>query len=390
MTPRFASKVDRMQGALVAVLEDDRTIRFSSYSGAGTHMDDAFPDVSVDEQEMPQRVLLNGVGRVVAVDWSGGIVCVFRYNSEIEFFDLEAARSNALRRTQWHVVGDIASGRSLVRIPEGLIWMGNSGMYLIPVNTGEVTSLPDDIGNLIDGSLKLKNYPTRSVWSPTHREACIAGHDSTLQTVFFQVETEQEDGTTKYVQMKYSRVRKNFGTSIRNVGTGGSGKVPIKAFSLRADGTMVMIYGSAASGNGILEYPLLEGEYRFTDGVSKDGATIGNGLECKIKLMIGSLSGLVKKLNIRHIVPDISGRSTNKMGRYYLRLYGNRQSTAFDVKTIPIDQKCIIRGVDARRGDLENVEIEFEIPSTERSNIKEVVLSGFDIPYLEKSREGNR
>ena len=78
------------------------------------------------------------------------------------------------------------------------------------------------------------------------------------------------------------------------------------------------------------------------------------------------------------------------MGRYLLNLYANRQPEPFESKTVMIDQKPILRGLDQRRGNVQNAEIEYELPTNELSNCEEIVLSGFDIGYLSVTLEGNR
>jgi len=381
MKPRFAVRVEQgiggNQGAAILVDDGDRQLRRSSYSGAGAHMDDNFANVSIDNDDTPQRILLTGSDQLIGISVTGGIVGAIRHTA-VEFFDLQS-------RNQWTVFADAAAGRGIVHFPGGVLFLGDSEVYVIDANGGPIGPVGIDIKNLIDGSLKLQSDPMQSLVTAEARSNAIAGYEPTFHTIWMQIETYQEDGTTKFVNYRFATGRKNFSPRVLNIGTVGPGKEPVKAFSYRLDGTMTIVYA-----DGLLAYPNLDGENRFEDDVLKDGTSQGRGGEFNLRVVLGSISSLTRKFNLQHIISDVVGRSENGMGRYGVRIYGNRRPTAFDEKNVLIDEKPIKRGIDQQIGDLESAEVEWFLPEESLDNFKEVVVSGADVGFLQKQRNGNR
>ena len=213
----------------------------------------------------------------------------------------------------------------------------------------------------------------------------VGGYDPTFQTVWLHIEEYQEDGTTKFVSYRFGLGRKNFSPRVLHIGDLGSGKTPVKGFNRRSDGTMTIIYA-----DGLLKYPNLSGTYRFEDDVTSAGGSVGRGGEFSLKMVLGSLSSMTKKFNLKAVLADVVGESINRMGRYGLRFFGNRQADAFDTKEVPIDEKPVLRGIDQTRGDLEIGEVELYLPEDKLSNFREVEVSSMEIGYEVKNREGNR
>jgi hypothetical protein len=381
LKPRFACRAEigigQDQGSVILVDENDRRLRRSCY-GNGTHMDDHFPDVSLDANDNPQRVLLAGSDRIINLAAIGNGVLLAIRHKEIEFFDLQSRQS-------YRQYADVASGRAAIQTNMGVLFLGDSNIYMIDATGGPIQAIGRDIQNLVDGSLRLLSDPSKAKVTSTARASAIAGYDRTFQTVWLHIQVYQEDGTQKYVNHVFSLGRKNYSPRILNIGDLGSGKTPVRSFSTRSDGSMTIVYA-----DGLLGYPNLSSDdTRFEDDVESDGTSAGKGGEFDFTVVLGSLSALSTRVALAAVIPDVQGQSVDGMGAYGLKFYANREADPFDSKLVFIDEKPRERGIDQSRGDVEIARIELYLPSDDLDNFREITVSSIEVPYIKKAREGN-
>ncbi len=156
VSPRFIVRGYRNENAIVAMDQDNRTLRLSAYSGAGVHMDDSFPDITNDNSNRRQKVALNGRGNLLGLAILNGNVYAYR-NAEVEIFDLISGIPKLYPC-------DFVAKESLVGIglndsPYGLAYAGEHGLYLMAADGSQQQLLNGRQKNLYDGTLYIQDLP---------------------------------------------------------------------------------------------------------------------------------------------------------------------------------------------------------------------------------------
>jgi len=181
ITPRFAVKAGRSQGGVIVIDESDQTLRLSTYGGAGQHMDDAFPNLTVDNSGNKQKLFLTGKGKILGLGFVKDDVAVLR-STEIELIDLFSGVPTVIPI-------DCIAKLSILETPFGLVWAGKAGIYILPIDGSGVRLLNPNWVNLYDGTLPLDSDPTAKFVVNTHREGVICGYDETFRELWVQLHT---------------------------------------------------------------------------------------------------------------------------------------------------------------------------------------------------------
>lgn len=107
-------------------------------------------------------------------------------------------------------------------------------------------------------------------------------------------------------------------------------------------------------------------------------AASGKEFECFVEINFGSLHSLGPKASLYDISVEHEGTTLNGTGTYYLNMYGNELTTAFDSKTARIDLPPVPRRITPR-GQLKSMRTRagFEGSGTANTNdfrIREMML----------------
>jgi hypothetical protein len=375
--PRFISKATRTQGAAIAMDQDDRTLRLTTY-GAGGHEDENLPDQLTDNAGNKLKVNLIGRGELMGLSTMNDNVVALR-SSEIEIYDLQSG-------FQRIVGADVVAKRSILPLltPHGLIWAGDSGIYFMPADGSQIVTLNKSWMNFYNGDKKLADNITSYV-THAYRKAIITGFDDFYQEVWCQIQCNITSSTSEYLQFRYSFQTHLWTVRQLNIGT----NAPVTYFASRStDKTFVIGYAA-----GILKYPNQNGLLRYQDDCTVNGnaepytiATAHKGIPTKMLLNIGSVYGLDPNSVLWSVIPDAF--TEGEVGsKWYMKFYGNGVTTSFSDKTIPVGIKPIERMLPAR-GQLESLRIEFGLDATNAENLRSLDISTILLNFIGKPRIG--
>jgi hypothetical protein len=377
LTPPFMVKLDRSQGALVIAVQDDHTLRFSTYGGAGAHQDDNFPDVFTNISGERQRIPLFGRGPILGLGVLPGYVVVFRGSGELEVYDPVSGQLTT------HV-SDVVAPNSIHAHPNGLSWMGRSGVFLLPTSGAEIRDISFDLKNLFDGSLKL-DKPNESIpfITDANRILTRAGYDEVYQESWFQVVTRKEDNSgDEVVQYRYAWTTGTWTQRVLNIG---SGSDQVRAYRPSASKSFFLAYAG-----GILRYPLRSGNTRHEDDVNFDGTSNGKGFAADVFLNLGSLYTLSGTSNLWEILLQWAGESVDGVGYFEMQLYLDFKPVDHDLKRVLLDQLRSRRGVDQRTGAPASVQLRIRTPAKEAINTRRFDMQTIAIGHIPRMREGTR
>lgn len=356
LKPLFGIKVNRQQGAVQVVDQDDQTLRRSSYNGDGVHEDDNYPSVSVDEDDNLLHLPLSGSGEVLEMTLKNGIIHIHRKN-EIETYNLFNNENDyLLERT----TAEFAIHES----PNGLVFASPSGIRVLPVGAGMAKTLNPLWDNFYDGTLLIDD-DSASYITDAYREAMVSGYFSTLEEDWFacRVNIDAEDGGgSEYLVFRYSRktshwmVRKfHLGNSVAPNLTVATGQSEVRALKERSDGTMMVV-----TKRGLFKYPYTATR-RYEDGVYSDGRSSDRGIPTDMTFNIGGLSNSIPGANILGVKVQHKGESINGDRFARIRTYRNDRVGAFETKRFRIDDPPVIREFE-RGGAVEAMMIRIDLP----------------------------
>ncbi len=189
LKPRFGVKLTREQGTVVILDQDNLTLRVSSYSGAGVHMDDNFANETVDLKNNPLLLALAGRGQLMGLGIAREKVLAPYSSGEMEEYDIYSGIHKFFPI-------DCVARRSLVGVglndaPVGFVWAGQSGLYFLPVDGTGIRILNLNWANFYDGTLLSGDGVTPYV-NDTFRAAILSGYDPTYREAWFHLQVTAE------------------------------------------------------------------------------------------------------------------------------------------------------------------------------------------------------
>lgn len=375
LKPRFAARVARTQGSIIAVDQDDRTVRLSGFSGAGTHMDDIFPDVTLDVNNNRQKLNLTSRLDLLGLEIlsnqspfyserSGKLLAL--KTSEGDMFDLISGEYLLFRT-------DIVSGRSILQTPIGTVWAGKSALHIMPLTGGEIQDLNPDWKNLYDGTL-MTSDGTTPIMTDAFRNKIITGYDPTYGQILFLTQLNDEDtpASTEYIVFRVRKERDAFKWNKRKFNIGTDNR--IRFFSSRNDRTLTIGYD-----NGILLYPNRTGNLLYEDDVSFAGVTASKGIATLLKINIGQLHEILQTSSIASMIFYQDGESVDGNGRFDFKLFSKGRQIGV-TQNLRIDQRVVAVYVSESISNLSDLQIELSLPSASLTNFKR-----WDISTIEMS-----
>jgi hypothetical protein len=380
MSPLFGIRAGRGQESVIVVVQDDRTLRLSSYDGAGVHEDDNFPDLSIDNATRSLKVPLNGKGSVKGLALLGGKILVFR-NSELESFFFDNSGSLVAEGIYpidfW--AKDSLTGIGLSDNPLGVAWAGNYALYYLPALGGGRQIINERQLNFYNGDLLTSDKVTPFVTS-TFRQGVITAFCPATNEIIFQVETYVDDGygatptTTEYLGLCYNvetrkcRVRK---LSRR-----------IRFYNNRKDNTLTL-----GGHTALLQYPnktTYSGGHAWEDELTSAGVSASLGIDSRLK--INARYSLDPKEVYNVIDLDFVGRATNN-NLFDVNLYLDGAVAPYDTisyraNDIPTRRK--IKPI----GQAKRLEIEVKIPSTYLYQFKQLEIRTISLLHETQTKVG--
>lgn len=375
LTPRYAARLARAQGAFSVVDADDLTLRLSSFDGSGVNNDDNFPDRATDNNGQTLTITLNGHGILRGITTMNGIVYAFR-DTEFETYDVFSG-------VQDIVQCDFASPRSLISTPYGLFWAGNAALYWLPLGGGIPVPITDPIQNFYDGTLMIDNgtgttpYITRA-----YRNAIIAGYDPTYQEVWFHTQATEDTeygGSTEYLNLRYVPSTRKFAPP-RELNISAA----VKYFTQRYSDTNGS-YFTIGYASGLLRYPVIAGASTlYKDGVTSADSG-GNAIPTRVAINMGSLYGIAQSFAIYDIVLNqVAGNPGSET--FNIDLYANDETTAFYQLNHKLSESSIVRGLPPR-GQLDRIRLKFSLGGS--STATRWVMSKASLGVTRQRRIGN-
>jgi hypothetical protein len=372
LTPRYVAMGGRQQGSVVAVDESDSILRISCYDGSGAHNDDNFPNVSTDNAGVKLRVQLSVHGELLGLGMVNNMLVALKAK-EIEVIDLQSGNTNI-------IPADVLSRNSILTTPYGLVWAGESAIYIMRLDGSLPGVLNESWVNFYDGTLvnaSGNQYVTRD-----YRALVLMGYDPTYRSIWAHVPCTQETGANveylcfrHYVQEGIVDVRK------LAIGSGGAANNSVKNFAQKA-GQLVIVHNS-----GMLNYPNRTGAFPWQDSVTSADAA-GNGIETSQKLHLGSIYTISQNFVVEDILLDFAGSSASSR-KFNLNFYANRETSAFEQKSFAIDSKMPRVGMPPR-GALQRLLVETALPSTNLADFKDWTISTMSLNVSPLMIPGNR
>lgn len=381
LTPRYGVMIGRSGGPVMAVDQDDQTIRLSTYSGDAAHMDDAFPDVSTDNLGSKQKITLFGHGQILGLSKLGTILVILR-NSELERYDLQSGEQDIFAI-------DCYSKRSVIGLgtndaPIGVAWGGKSGIWMLPAGGGLPVVFNRNLSNFYDGTLMISDGVTPFV-TDTQRKNSIFGYDQVYREIYCHLQVNKEDGSgTEYLTLRYAIDSDKRKWNARQFNLSGV----IKYFGYKNDGTMII-----GSTNGILKYPnrvTYAAAHPYEDDVSWDGSvgtSANRGIPASFKLNVGEIHSLNPLVTMRNFIQWVIATSKTN-GLVTVNFYADGAPLPFDYLYFrPADKQGMPRIV-RRIGQLRQLEIEVIVPTS--TDFLRYDVSEMQVEYNSDIVMGNR
>ncbi len=142
--PRYVARPSRSQSALIAVDQDDATLRFCNVDGAGVVDDEVFPDLALDGNGSKLTAYLMSRGPLLGIGWVNGRIVALKA-SEAELIDPTAAMQEV-------IPADCVAPKSILNTEFGLVWAGRYGIYIMPSDGGPIRKINKRWSNIYDGT----------------------------------------------------------------------------------------------------------------------------------------------------------------------------------------------------------------------------------------------
>jgi len=399
LTPRFGISTARGGVGIVAVDQDDNTVRLSNYNGDGAHEDDNFPVALTDNSDLRLRYLLQSLGEMIGMEIvNDKIVAIKR--SEFETVDFQSGLSAIFKN-------DTVARRGILNTRVGLFLPGRNGIKLLAADGTGLLTVNPRWANRYDGSERTSDGTLARV-TDAARANIIAGYNPIYDEAWFTLVTLDADNTSRNLCYRVSLSKLTW--RCREVGCGSTNAVNF--FATGTNNTFFIGFGhSAADGapnrtnNGILKYPNLstgtnytsDTVTRFEDSVLYDGSYDNNdtssskGITTRLLFQLGNFYSLLKQVIPWSVMVDAWGdaKSSWPSARYEMKFYANDDyPNAFDTKTHPLLSPGFPRKLQPR-GQISSMAMEINInETTNLHKIKDFEVSLIEIPYLEQLRSG--
>lgn len=376
LTPRFGVRVARGGGVgIVAVDQDDFTLRLSSYDGYGYHNDDNFPDVSLDENKFRQRLSLTARGELIGLDVTADMLVAFK-RTEIELLDLQSGAQRVITE-------DVLSKRSIIRGHNGLYWAGKSGFRLLPNDGTGIRTINPLTTNLYNGDLRTNDgaYPRVA---DSDRNQIIGGYDPLYEEIWFYLPTRREDGTIEYLCHRYSERNGNWTTRELNIGT----TKAVQSFCTRKDNSFSIVYGESISARGILQYPNRSGNLYWEDDVTSADLTASKGIPLRVRFNCGEISSLRRDQTYYDVILDfVSSLKSGQSGFIVVKVYANGETVPFDTQYFCVDADNEPRFLEPR-SNINSLEVEILLEEGKELAFLEFELSTVSLRFKPRQRLG--
>lgn len=380
--PLFAVASNRIAGAIIVAAEDDTTLRMTHYDGFGSHNDEVFPNVKIDNTGAVTKVSLSGKGRMYGMGVLDSVVYVFRRNY-VETYDLHSG-------VQRIYDADCISPDGIVFSEEGILWAGSSDIYGIFKDSGQIQVLSNDIHNLwIGAKTYTRSAVTQPIVSMTAKKACIAGYDASFKEAWFSL-LWYEDTASEYCVLRYSFTQRKW-LPPRSFGTTGT-QVPLWLMRSPTDAIgRRMVIGMS---DRMLMYPsfLAAGVPLYLDNVASTVTTDDDsGDEFRLwgTINIGEIYSMVVNAALYDIIIDTSITYTSGQGAdvFTIEPFVNDETTALGTwsqlfNALPFTRKL------TPRGQIEALTIKIMAAVTQ--NHKKFEVRKITLGLVESGRIGNR
>jgi hypothetical protein len=323
LTPRYGLLINSQQGSVVIVDEDDKTLRISQYSGAGSHMDECFPDVNIDNTGNIKKIFLLGRGELLGLSHINTEVIAFR-NVEMETFDLISGVPTSIPIDCYSKNSIIGVGEK--NSPFGVSFSGRSGIYFIPSTGGSVRMINKKWSNMFDGTLMTDDNYTQ-YFEDEFKGDIISGWDYIYRELWFYSKVNKKDQTESpnYEYLCFIYSPENDKWRIRELNIEGN----VKYFMNRIDGKFLI-----GTTNGILLYPnrtKTADSNPYEDDLEIDGTRKSppRGIPTKIRINIGEVYDLDPMIIFDKFLLDFHGY--NEINDYIkVNIYVEDRTTPYD------------------------------------------------------------
>ena len=400
LTPRFAVQTARGGVGIVAVDQDDSTLRLSSYDGDGAHEDDNFPNDVLDSNNQRQIYTLQSRGEMLGMGIFYDKIAVVK-RTETEIIDLQSNLQS------------IVSRRGILATPIGLFIPGRAGITLLPWDGGAPTIINIGWRNRYDGTERTSDATLPRV-TDSSRSAIVAGYNPVFREAWFYLVTLDADGTSRNLSYRYSMESRKW--NCREVGCGTTSPNTLAAFVTGKDNTFSILFGQTTAdgsanrtNNGILEYPNMNSgtNYdsdtvsRYEDSVLYDGSSHNNdtssnkGIFTRLLLAFGDLYGIFGQVILDKFFIDHQSftKSGYVAGQFEIKLFANNDyelGQTMDTKTHPFGTDYPRpRGVP-RRGQISSLMMQIQInDAAHLYQYKNFIIRGLELMFGSGERMGN-
>jgi len=368
-TPIHITKGTRDQGSIIVINEGDTKLHTSLYDGYGNHQDSNFPNVALDNNGNKLLIEMLGSSELLGLEILYDTIFAFR-NNLIETYDLQGVP----KRTY---LADIASRKSIVATPYGIVYAGKSAIFIVPSDGSEIQVLNEGYESYYGGD----DYVTGSTQYITdaYRAAIIGGYDETYKEVWMLIQVNTAT-SSEYINFRYSFGLKKWVE--RRLNTSDT----IKYFTKRQiDGTFTI-----GLTKGLLKYPNRIGSYQWQDDVRINGASTeisqSKAIPFAFTLNIARFNNQIRENVLHGFVLDFTGSSSNNGGLAIVEFYANDEEEPFDTHYVRVDERMDYRMIK-RRGNIQRLSIAVSLPDD--STFEKFDLSKITLGFVSGTKLGN-
>jgi hypothetical protein len=346
-------------------------------------MDDSFPDVSVDNTNSRQRVLLNGSGSLEGIIVMRDIIHAMKF-TEDERYDLQSGIQEVFPV-------DFYSRDSLAGIgdkhnPAGVVYAGVGGLYYLPASSGASIILNPLWLNLYNGQLLIDDESKEYI-DDTMRTKVLAGYDRFNQAVWIQIQKNKDavdGGGTEYLNYVAYFENNAAGFYIRELNLSSQ---KVEYFTSRNDGTFTIGYKY-----GLLGYPNLissSKSHAYEDEVNYLGVSMGRGIPTRLRFNVGEVFGLSEQTALWSMLLEHKSHSANAAGKITVNFYANGSSVPFTAHRFIADERFRERVLKSI-GQVKQLQVEIVVPASETLNVTLLELSQIELLLTSYLKVGNQ
>jgi hypothetical protein len=316
--PIFATRAGDVNGAMVVVALDDSTLACSVVGGNGVVWDDAFPDVLVSQTGSRLRIPLQSKGQMLGIEFVPVTYTGQRPSQMILVLKKHEKELVDLINGNYVYPADVASGKSIVRHPFGVVWAGEGGIYEFD-GSGQERIINLLTLNEYNGTLTCDDGIT-SITTSAYRSAVVGGYIPLTRQVMLQVQQNKPDGSgTEYVTKLYNIDTKDWAPD-RIFGDVSGGRA-ISFIATRND----KLVNLSISG-GVIKYPVVG---KFKDEILYDG-TGGVGYLVEQIINVGQLYSYDPLSILKWFATDYKGQVVSGSPVFTTYFYANDETAPFD------------------------------------------------------------